>query len=94
MGLINEGMVGQPVIFADFNNFDRDGCIRLNCAGTVRDLQVLQVSLFAGLRLPVSDGDLRAFIEVVAPSDEGIWRGRIITVIAEREPATGVWSPL
>ena len=82
------------VIFADFNNFDPDGCIRLNCSGTVRGLEAAGIALRAGLHLLVSDGDLRAEIEVLAPSSEGTWRGKVVAGIEEYDHETGIWSPL
>lgn len=88
------GLMTTKVIFADFNNFDPDGYIRLNCVGTTRDLELAGISLRAGLHLVVSDGDLRAEIEVMPSSSEGIWRGKIITAIEEFDHETGTWSRL
>jgi hypothetical protein len=88
-----ESMIDNT-IFADFNNFDPDGCIRLNCIGTVRDLETAGISLHADLHLIVSDGDLRAEIAVLPPSAEGIWRGKIVTVVEEFDHKNGMWSPL
>ena len=65
-------------IFADFNNRDRDGCIRLNTVGTVADLARFSIQLKDGLQLSVSDGDLIARIAVRAPGHEGVWRGELL----------------
>jgi hypothetical protein len=66
-------------IFADFNNRDKDGCLRLNTVGTVADLARFSILLKDGLQLSVSDGDLVAQIAVRAPGDEGVWRGQLLT---------------
>ncbi|MFA6984816.1 MAG: hypothetical protein WC213_01240 [Arenimonas sp.] len=65
-------------IYADFNNRDADGCLRLNNAGTVNDLAEKSIVLTEGTRLVVSDGDLMAEIVVRSPCREGVWRGEII----------------
>lgn len=65
-------------VFADFNNFDRDGYIRLNYSVTKAQLEQLNLTFHEGLLLTVSDGDITAEVMVVAPGSEGIWRGKII----------------
>lgn len=65
-----------PSIFVDFNNRDPDGHLRLNLTGTVEDLAAQSLVLKAGMFLPVSDGDLAAWITVIEPGPEGIWRGK------------------
>ncbi len=67
------------MIFADFNNRDVDGLIRLNTVGTINDLAAQAITLEDGLRLTVSDGDLAAEIIVRRPSGEGVWRGEIVS---------------
>ncbi|WP_223619064.1 hypothetical protein [Lysobacter sp. ESA13C] len=69
------------IIYADFNNFDPDGFIRLNCSGTESDLSNHSLTLVDGMELTVSDGDLTATIIVRAPSPEGVWRGEIVGAI-------------
>lgn len=66
------------MIFADFNNRDVEGFLRLNTVGTVNDLAVQSIVLRDGLRLSVSDGDLVAEVVVRRPGSEGIWRGEIV----------------
>jgi hypothetical protein len=68
----------HPPIFADFNNIDPDGCVRLNTVGTHDALALQGIRLEAGMRLEVGDGDLRATIVVRAPGIEGVWRGEIV----------------
>lgn len=65
-------------VFADFNNFDREGYIRLDFPTTKAQLDQLNLTFHEGLLLTVSDGDITADIEVVAPGTEGIWRGKVI----------------
>ena len=88
------GLTTAKVIFADFNNFDTDGFIRLNCVGTARDLESAGIVLQVNLRLVVSDGDLKAEIVVVPPSSEGVWRGKVVTDLEEFDHRTRKWSPL
>ena len=64
-------------IYADFNNADPQGRLRLNCVGTVRDLGRLGVQLQDGLRLRVHDEELEADGEVSYSSDEQIWVAKI-----------------
>lgn len=65
-------------VFADFNNRDREGCLRLSLKGTMDDLASLGVSLSEGMLLEASDGDLWAVLRVRAPGSEGIWRGEVV----------------
>ena len=65
------------LIFADFNNRDEEGYLRLNTVGTIADLKKFSIALEDGLRLRVSDGDLMATIVVRRPASDGIWRGQI-----------------
>ena len=69
-------MATQP-IYADFNNADPAGRLRLNCVGTVRDLGRFGVRLQDGLRLRVHDEELEADGEVRYSSDEQIWVAKI-----------------
>lgn len=70
--------MSTSLIFADFNNRDQDGYLRLNTTGTFEDLDRLSIILEDGLRLRVSDGDLTADIVVRRPAYEGVWRGQIL----------------
>ena len=64
-------------LYADFNNADREGHIRLNGAGTLRDLARLGPRLHDGLPLVVHDEGLAADGEAVFSPEEGIWSARI-----------------
>jgi hypothetical protein len=66
-------------IFADFNNQDADGCVRLNTRGTLADIARLSIDLREGLRLVLSDGDLTAPVSVRSPGSEGVWRAEILS---------------
>ena len=69
--------MATQTIYADFNNADPAGRLRLNCVGTVRDLGRLGVRLQDGLRLRVHDEELEADGEVSYSSDEQIWVAKI-----------------
>jgi hypothetical protein len=66
-----------PSIFADFQNADPQGRVRLSCVGTLEDLARLGVRLESGLRVIVHDDDLEADGEVVFSADEKIWVAKI-----------------
>lgn len=67
----------MATIYADFQNADADGYVRLNTAGTLTDLAVGGLALLDGLRVNLSDGELKAEAVVVSPGSEGVWRARI-----------------
>lgn len=66
-----------PTIFADFQNADIHGFVRLNTEGTRADLARVGLTLFEGLRLILSDGELEAEALVMKPGIEGLWRAQI-----------------
>lgn len=68
----------MKTIFADFNNMDSEGYLRLNLIGTIQDMDEEGFTFLDGLTIQVSDGDLVGTIIVVHPGEEKIWRGRII----------------
>ena len=45
----------KPLIYANFNNADPRGCLRLNCIGTIQDLARLGVRLQEGAHLGSKD---------------------------------------
>jgi hypothetical protein len=47
----------KPRIYADFNNADRKGRVRLDCVGTLEDLSRQQVNLREGLMLTLYSDD-------------------------------------
>lgn len=60
-------------IFADFNNSDALGRLRLTCVGTIEDLSRSGTVLREGLQVLVYDGDLEAVGTVRYSEDEHIW---------------------
>jgi hypothetical protein len=71
-------------IYADFNNIDSDGLLRLNNVGTISDLNRAGIALQEGVVLTFSDGDLVAKGVVRTPSSEGVWRAQILGEISDR----------
>jgi len=60
-------------LYADFNNTDAKGRLRLNCQGTLDDLAALGRDLKEGVEVTLTDGELRVDGTVVASKEEGIW---------------------
>jgi hypothetical protein len=48
----------KPKVYADFQNADSHGRLRLNCVGTVEDLSEQQVELSEGLLLTLYSDDV------------------------------------
>ena len=69
----------MDIVYADFNNADPDGYLRLNTVGTISDLSRMSKVLEDGASFVVSDGDLVAEIVVRRPGSEGIWRGEVVS---------------
>ena len=64
-------------VFADFNNADAAGRLRLNVVGSVADLAELGESLVEGLTVLVADDDLEWEGSLEWSKDEGIWVARV-----------------
>jgi hypothetical protein len=64
-------------VFVDFNNSDRQGRVRLNCVGTVQDLNRLGIILREGTEMLLSCVELE--IEGIATysTEEGLWVARV-----------------
>jgi len=60
-------------ICADFNNADSSGRLRLNCQGTVDDLQKNNIQLWEGLTFIFADDELEADGIVTYSETEKIW---------------------
>ena len=69
--------MSNPAIYADFNNADPGGCLRLNCIGTIQDLARLGVRLQEGLRVSLHDEEMEAEGEVHYSGEERIWVAKI-----------------
>lgn len=66
-------MAMTDVVYADFNNMDSLGRIRLNSVGTTEDIQKLSLRLTEGMTLVVSDTEIRANGVIEFSSEENIW---------------------
>ena len=67
-----------PRIFADFNNADVQGRIRLNTKGTFDDLEKYRIELKPGLEIILNDNDeLEANGIVEYSIEENIWGAHI-----------------
>jgi hypothetical protein len=62
-----------PTLFADFQNADPRGRVRLNCVGTVTDLGTQGVELAEGLRVRLSDGEVVTDGTATFSADEHVW---------------------
>jgi hypothetical protein len=65
--------MSKPIIYADFNNADPRGCLRLNCIGTIQDLSRQSVQLREGLSLTLHDEELEADGEAHFSAAEQVW---------------------
>jgi hypothetical protein len=63
----------RPLIYADFNNADSGGRLRLNCIGTTQDLARLEVRLEEGLEVTLHDEEVQADGKVQYSDEERIW---------------------
>jgi len=65
-------------IFADFNNADTKGRVRLTTAGTLADLKTFGLKLEAGLELMLDDREGLSTAGIVEFSEEeNIWVAKI-----------------
>jgi len=76
----------MPKIYADFQNADIEGRVRLNCNGTLKDIAREKLELSHGLALVLCSDDadangnadeLRAIGIVEYSTDEKIWVARV-----------------
>jgi len=65
--------MSKPSIYADFNNADPRGHLRLNNVGTIEDLSRQGVLLHEGLQLVLHDEELEADGEIHFSSAENAW---------------------
>ena len=66
-----------PRVFVDFNNSDRQGRVRLNCVGTVQDLNRLGIVLQEGVEMLLSCVELEVEGIVTYSIEEGLWVARV-----------------
>jgi hypothetical protein len=55
--MITEGKMVNPKVWADFNNADAKGRLRLICAGTIEDLAKQAITLREGMRVTIYQED-------------------------------------
>jgi hypothetical protein len=77
-----------PVIYADFNNADRHGRLRLAICGSEEDIQRQDLKLFDGMKVIVKGDDLSADAEVKFSNEEQIWVAEINWAQIKRQPKT------
>jgi hypothetical protein len=66
-----------PRVYADFHNADEQGRLRLNCIGTMEDLNRQQVELREGQSLIFYSEDLEVAGVVAYSEAERLWGGQI-----------------
>ena len=64
-------------IYADFNNADRHGRLRLATRGSEEDIRAKNLELLNGMKIIVYDDELSAEAEVVFSEEENIWVAKI-----------------
>jgi hypothetical protein len=65
--------MNEPRVFADFHNADAQGRLRLNSAGTIKDLSCQKVTLREGLSLTLYSEDLEVDGRVRYSAEERVW---------------------
>jgi hypothetical protein len=65
--------MAKPGIYADFDNADSGGRLRLNCIGTAQDLARLGARLEEGLEVTLHDEEVQADGKVQYSDEERIW---------------------
>lgn len=60
-------------VFADFNNADVQGRLRLNCNGTLEDLAQQQITLREQQWLTLYSEDLEVEAQVAFSTEENVW---------------------
>lgn len=69
--------MGLPSLYVDFMNADAMGQVRMNCTGTLEDLERLDLVPQNGMRIVVHDEELEAEGELRFSDAEQIWVTRI-----------------
>jgi len=67
----------MKIIYADFNNVDEEGCIRLNSTKTLEDIESQNIKLKSGLKVKLTDGELEVEGRLQYSKAEGIWTALI-----------------
>jgi hypothetical protein len=66
-------LMNNPRIFADFQNADSQGRLRLNCIGTIEDLSRQGTKLIDGQNLLIYSEELEVDAVVSYSNEEKIW---------------------
>lgn len=66
-------LVENPRVFVDFHNADDQGCLRLNCIGTLEDLSAQKIELQPGQHLTLYSEDLEVDGIVEYSQSEHLW---------------------
>jgi hypothetical protein len=85
--------MSKPAIYADFNNADPRGRLRLNTIGTIEDLSRMGIELCEGLRLTLHDEELEADGEAQFSPEEKLWVALIDWNRIRRKPAGQIDAP-
>jgi hypothetical protein len=65
--------MSYPKVYADFHNADVHGRLRLNCVGTIKDLNRLHIELRDGQPLRLYSEDLEVDGVVQYSDEEHLW---------------------
>ena len=63
----------RPLVYADLQNADSQGRLRLNCIGTIRDLARQGITLREGIELTLYDEDLEVEGRTSFSEEERVW---------------------
>ena len=69
--------MSTPRIYADFNNADSKGRLRLITDGSLSDIKKLNLKMAEGMPVVVYDDELSANAEVTFSEEEKIWVAKI-----------------
>ncbi len=79
--------MSHPIVYADFNNADPRGRLRLNGIGTIEDLSRQGIQLREGLRLTLHDEEVEAEGEAQFSPEEHLWVAHIDWRLVRQKPA-------
>ena len=86
--------MNKPRVFADFHNADAKGRVRLNCAGTMADLERQKIVLRNGQSLIIYSEELEVESVVHYSEDDQLWTAVIDwNAIREIEPIVSEITP-
>lgn len=67
----------MKTIYADFNNVDEEGCIRLNSTKTTDDIESQNIKLKQGLKVKLTNEELEVEGRLQYSKTEDIWTALI-----------------